>query len=105
MLRPAEVREQHRGRGILPPILLARRAAEFTAREQAFFKAKDIALANYEDWNDAERVFANVAAIYREFRGIPASEGLTPMEVFAGMAELFKHQKTNGTHGHHGHAH
>jgi hypothetical protein len=67
--------------------------------------AKDIALANYEDWNDAERVFANVAAIYREFRGIPASEGLTPMEVFAGMAELFKHQKTNGTHGHHGHAH
>ncbi len=62
--------------------------------------AKDIALANYEDWNDAERVFANVAALYREFRNIPASEGMTPMEVFAGMAELFKHQQTHGHHHH-----
>ncbi len=62
--------------------------------------AKDIALANYEDWMDAERVYANVASIYREIREVPAGEGMTPMEVFAGMAELFKHQKSNGTHGH-----
>ena len=67
--------------------------------------AKDIALDNFEDWNDAERVYANVAALYREFRGTPAGEGMTPMEVFAGMAELFKHQQAHG-HGHgHGHRH
>jgi cyclase len=63
--------------------------------------AKDIALDNFADWNDAERVYANVAALYREFRGQGPDEGMTPMEVFAGMAELFKHQQAHGhTHRH-----
>ena len=75
----------------------------FNAGMSEMDAAKDIALANYEDWMDAERVYANVASIYREIREVPAGEGMTPMEVFAGMAELFKHQKSNGTHGHHGH--
>lgn len=61
--------------------------------------AKDIALVNFEDWNDAERVYANVAALYREFRGRGPEEGMTPMEVFAGMAELFAFQKA-GKDGH-----
>ncbi len=72
----------------------------FDAGMDEMTAAKDIALANYEDWNDAERVYANVAALYREFRGVPAGEGLTAMEVFAGMAELFKHQQTHGQHHH-----
>jgi glyoxylase-like metal-dependent hydrolase (beta-lactamase superfamily II) len=65
--------------------------------------AKDIALAAFDDWNDAERVFANVAALYREFRGQAPDEGLAPMEVFAGMAELYKYQQAGKRR--HGHRH
>ena len=73
----------------------------FDAGMDEMTAARDIALANFNDWNDAERVYANVASLYREFRGIPAGEGMTPMEVFAGMAELFKHRQQAG----HGHRH
>jgi len=67
---------------------------------------KDIALANFEDWDDGQRVFANVAAMYREFRGLSMEEGLPPMEVFAGMAEFYDWRKAKGISEHpHKHPH
>ena len=91
--------EVRRFRGYLDEIEYETRK-RFDAGMDELTAAKDIALANYEDWNDAERVFANVASLYREFRGIPAGEGMTPVEVFAGMADLFKHQQAKAGHGH-----
>jgi glyoxylase-like metal-dependent hydrolase (beta-lactamase superfamily II) len=73
----------------------------FDAGMDEMTAARDIALTNYDDWNDAERVYANVASLYREFRGLAPDQGMTPMEVFAGMAELFKLQQQAG----HGHRH
>lgn len=66
--------------------------------------AKDIAFSNYADWDDGQRVFANVAAIYREFRGVSTEDGMTPMEVFAGMAEFYEYRKSKG-HSEHPHKH
>ena len=57
---------------------------------------KDIALANFADWDDGQRVFANVAAVYRELRGLSPEEGMTPMEVFAGLAEFYDWRKSKG---------
>ena len=73
----------------------------FDAGMDEMTAAKDIALTNFDDWNDAERVYANVASLYREFRGLAPDQGMTPMEVFAGMAELYKHRQLAG----HGHRH
>jgi cyclase len=54
-----------------------------------FEAARDISLADYASWSDAERIAANVAALYREFSG-----GKTPPptmgEVFAMMARIEK---------------
>ena len=67
---------------------------------------KDIALANFEDWDDGQRVFANVAAMYREFRGLSMDEGMPPMEVFAGMADFFYWRRSRGISEHpHKHTH
>jgi cyclase len=67
---------------------------------------KDIALANFEDWDDGQRVFANVAAMYREFRGLSMDEGMPPMEVFAGMADFFDWRRSRGISEHpHKHPH
>ena len=67
---------------------------------------KDIALANFEDWDDGQRVFANVAAMYREFRGLSMDEGMPPMEVFAGMADFFDWRRSRGISEHpHKHTH
>ena len=50
--------------------------------------ACDISLADYDTWIDAERIYGNVAALYREFR----DEGEEPevMPIFEGMARFRK---------------
>jgi glyoxylase-like metal-dependent hydrolase (beta-lactamase superfamily II) len=48
--------------------------------------ARDISLADYASWGDAERIVVNVATLYREF-GDP-SEPPNPVELFAMMGEL-----------------
>jgi cyclase len=41
----------------------------FDAGLSAIDAALDIALGDYSSWGDAERIAANVAALYREFKG------------------------------------
>ncbi len=48
--------------------------------------AKDIPLADYDGWGDAERIAINVASLYREFSGGKVSPGQA--ELFAMMAEM-----------------
>jgi glyoxylase-like metal-dependent hydrolase (beta-lactamase superfamily II) len=48
--------------------------------------ARDISLADYASWGDAERIAVNVSTLYREF-GDPAPPP-SPVELFAWMAEL-----------------
>ncbi len=48
--------------------------------------ARDISLADYASWGDAERIVVNVATLYREF-GAPG-EPPNPVELFAMMGEL-----------------
>ena len=48
--------------------------------------ARDISLADYASWGDAERIAVNVASLYREF-GDPAPPP-GPLELFGLMAEL-----------------
>jgi glyoxylase-like metal-dependent hydrolase (beta-lactamase superfamily II) len=53
--------------------------------------ARDISLADYSSWSDAERIVINVASLYREFSGgkTTASVG----ELFAMMAQLDKERQ------------
>jgi cyclase len=56
----------------------------FDAGMDAAHAADDIDIADFADWNDPERVAANVFAAYREFDpSIPAS---SPPELFMQMA-------------------
>jgi glyoxylase-like metal-dependent hydrolase (beta-lactamase superfamily II) len=62
--------------------------------------ARDISLADYEGWGDAERIAVNVATLYREFgasearseakpsEGSESTPGPGPLELFGWMAEL-----------------
>jgi len=51
-------------------IYLTREARErFDAGLTPLEAARDISLADYASWGEAERVAANIAALYREFRG------------------------------------
>jgi len=47
---------------------------------------REISLADYDSWGDAERIAVNVHTLYREFRGDP--EPGNPVELFGLMAEL-----------------
>ncbi|HLW70099.1 MAG TPA: MBL fold metallo-hydrolase [Candidatus Binataceae bacterium] len=49
--------------------------------------ARDIALADYASWGDAERIVVNVATLYREFAGGAPVTDIRP-ELFGLMAEL-----------------
>ncbi|MGH7838783.1 MAG: MBL fold metallo-hydrolase [Candidatus Binataceae bacterium] len=49
--------------------------------------ARDIALADYAAWGDAERIVVNVATLYREFAGGEPVTDIRP-ELFGLMAEL-----------------
>lgn len=60
--------------------------ARFDARLSAREAALDIALGDYADWGDAERIAVNVDSLYREYRG---DGKVTPvMDLFALMAEV-----------------
>jgi cyclase len=48
--------------------------------------ARDISLADYASWGDAERIAVNVATLYREFGDPSPPPG--PVELFGMMAEL-----------------
>ncbi|MBI36269.1 MAG: MBL fold metallo-hydrolase [Alphaproteobacteria bacterium] len=50
--------------------------------------ACDISLADYDTWIDAERIYGNVAALYREFEGDESSPMI--MQIFEGMARYHK---------------
>ncbi|MGH8986439.1 MAG: MBL fold metallo-hydrolase [Acidimicrobiia bacterium] len=47
--------------------------------------ARDISLADYEAWGEAERLVVNVTTLYRDFGGDPPSDVVT---MFTQMAEL-----------------
>jgi cyclase len=58
----------------------------YDAGMDAFEAARDIALADYASWGDAERIVVNVDRLYREFAGDDAAPDV--MTLFARMAEL-----------------
>jgi cyclase len=64
----------------------------FDAGMPAAEAARDISLADYASWGDAERIVVNVATLYREFSG-----GAAPMpsiaELFSLMAELRRNRR------------
>ena len=79
-----------RVRGYLEYILDAARArydAGLPAREAA----RDISLADYAGWGDAERIAVNVSTLYREFGDPSPPPG--PLELFGWMAELVRDRK------------
>ena len=53
--------------------------------------ARDISLADYASWGDAERIAVNVATLYREF-GDPAPPP-GPLDLFGLMAELHRDRR------------
>ena len=63
--RPA----RRRGRARLPRVRPRRGAQRYDAGMDAFDAAQDIALGDYADWGDAERIVVNVDRLYREFSG------------------------------------
>ncbi|MEO7405351.1 MAG: MBL fold metallo-hydrolase [Burkholderiales bacterium] len=64
--------------------------------------ARDIALDAFKHWIDSERIFINVNACYREFKGDTARPDV--MRIFGLMAEHHAKHK-NHDHGHDGHQH
>jgi glyoxylase-like metal-dependent hydrolase (beta-lactamase superfamily II) len=68
-------------------VYLAREArGRFDAGLTPLEAAQDISLVDYASWGEAERVAANIAALYREFRGDPTEP--VPSEVFGQLAQL-----------------
>jgi glyoxylase-like metal-dependent hydrolase (beta-lactamase superfamily II) len=53
--------------------------------------ARDISLADYASWGDAERIAVNVASLYREFGDPSPPPG--PLELFGLMAELARDRR------------
>jgi glyoxylase-like metal-dependent hydrolase (beta-lactamase superfamily II) len=54
--------------------------------------ARDISLADYASWGDAERIAVNVATLYREFGDPSPPPG--PLELFGWMAELVRDRQS-----------
>lgn len=71
--------------------------------------ARDIALDPFRDWNDEERIFINVNALYRDFRGETGQMDLSRgdvLKVWDMMGRYHKDKKAAQGHGHHhGHDH
>lgn len=63
--------------------------------------ARDIAWTEFRDWGDAERIFINVNAAYREFRGDRSPPDI--VRLFALMGQWHNEQRATGAA--HGHAH
>ena len=53
--------------------------------------ARDISLADYESWGDAERIAVNVSVLYKEFAGDTRPNNVT--ELFAMMAKLHRERR------------
>ncbi len=53
--------------------------------------ARDISLADYDGWGDAERIAVNVSVLYKEFAGDTSPNNVT--ELFAMMARLHKDRR------------
>ena len=53
--------------------------------------ARDISVADYDSWGDAERIVANVSTLYRDFAGDDTKTDVA--EVFALMADLYKERR------------
>jgi glyoxylase-like metal-dependent hydrolase (beta-lactamase superfamily II) len=53
--------------------------------------ARDISLADYESWGDAERIAVNISVLYREFAGDTSPNNVT--ELFRMMAQLHKERR------------
>jgi cyclase len=69
--------------------------------------ARDIALDPFKDWMDDERIFINVNALYRDFRGETGQMDLSHdevMKVWDMMGRLYKERKQARAAGN-GHAH
>lgn len=60
----------------------------YDAGMDSFEAAKDISLAGFSTWNDAERIAVNVATLYREFSGDDTPPDIAAL--FAQMASLAK---------------
>lgn len=58
----------------------------YDAGMDAFAAARDIALADFSSWGDAERIAVNVDSLYREFSG--KSERTDVIELFTRMAAI-----------------
>ncbi|MEE4361647.1 MAG: MBL fold metallo-hydrolase [Pseudomonadales bacterium] len=56
--------------------------------------ARDINLADYESWGDAERIAVNVATLYREFSGDPSAPNVP--ELFGLMTALWRERGQRG---------
>jgi len=65
--------------------------ARFDAGMPVREAARDISLADYASWGDAERIAVNVSTLYREF-GDPAPPP-GPVELFSWMAELARDRR------------
>ncbi len=73
---------------------------EYVAREArkrydagmtVFEAARDISLADYSSWGDAERIVINVAALYREFSGGKSASNI--VELFEMMAQIRRERR------------
>lgn len=53
--------------------------------------ARDISLADYDSWGDAERIAVNTAVLYKEFAGDDSPNDMTAL--FAMMAQLHKERR------------
>ena len=53
--------------------------------------ARDISLADYDSWGDAERIAVNVSVLYKEFAGDTRPNNVT--ELFAMMAKLHRERR------------
>lgn len=65
--------------------------ARFESGMSASEAARDINLADYESWGDAERIAVNVATLYREFSGDESAPNVP--ELFGLMTELWKERR------------
>lgn len=63
----------------------------FDAGLGAIEAARDIALADFDSWGDAERIVVNVATLYREFSG--GASSVDTIEVFAAMAAIARDRR------------
>ncbi|MDZ7669237.1 MAG: MBL fold metallo-hydrolase [Gammaproteobacteria bacterium] len=66
--------------------------ARFDAGMPALEAARDISLADFESWGDAERIAVNVSVLYKEFAGDTTPNDTT--ELFRMMAQLHKERRS-----------